>query len=162
MDITNHPQFYISRQQLSQMTPFTGHFHPHPDFNQGNLAGLVTTSPETPPQVRWAFLDSTTLEMRWGGREDREGHISGPFGLVDDEGSLMLNGSQKWIAVRPASHEKGKAGSDLTGAMEPWRLYFDLGEDHSTKLPADVEKIELKLKMIRYPERRVESFRVIR
>lgn len=65
----------------------------------------------------------------------------------------MLNGSRMWIAVRPASHEEGEVDFDPTAVVEPWRLYFDLGQDQYTGLPPGMEKIEIELKMIRYPER---------
>ena len=138
------------------MVPFNGCLYSHPDWEPGNLAGLVTVSPETPPQLRWAFLDSNTHEIRWGGGKDREGHISGPFGLHDDEGSLTLNGSRNWVAVRLASEchgeEKVDSGSKST-TSGPWSLYFDAGEDHSMDLPAGAEKIDIELKMVRYPQR---------
>jgi hypothetical protein len=135
------------------MVPFSGSFHSHPDFEQGNLGGLVTVSPETPPQLRWTFLDSNTNELRWGGASDREGHISGPFGLHDDEVSLTLNGSRKWKAVK--LHEDGdhESNSDPTPASTPWRLYFDSGESGSVTLLASAESIEIELEMVSYPRR---------
>ncbi|OKL59165.1 hypothetical protein UA08_05812 [Talaromyces atroroseus] len=149
-------RIYISQHQLPRIVPFAGYFYSHPDLEQGNLAGLVTVSPETPPQLRWTFLDSNTHEMRWGGVNDREGHISGPFGLHDD-GSLTLNGSRRWMAVR--HHEDGdhEAESDPTAASGLWRLYFDSGENHSVDLPAGAESIEIELEMVRYPRRPTHS-----
>lgn len=136
------------------MVPFNGHFYAHPDFEHGNMVGFVTVSPETPPQLRWAFVDADTYQLAWGGAKEREGHISGPFSLHNDEGSISLNGCQKWIAVSMGSESSEETGdSDATAGPDLWGLYFDPGENQSTDLPAGAERIEVELKMVRYPQR---------
>ncbi|KAL4916348.1 hypothetical protein BDW62DRAFT_212063 [Aspergillus aurantiobrunneus] len=141
-------KMYITQHPVQDMVPFNGHFFSHPDFEQGNRLGLVTVSPETPQQLRWAFVDANTHQMLWGGAQERQGHISGPFGLHDDEGTITLHRSQKWVAARDTqSQEQEGEDSDPAAAPSFWRLCFGSEESPSVGLPVD--RIEIELKMTR-------------
>ncbi|GAB1216035.1 hypothetical protein ATERTT37_005236 [Aspergillus terreus] len=130
-------QMYITKNPTPSMAPFNGFFYQSPDFEQGNLSGLVTVSGEEPPQLRWVFLDPETHDLRWGGREEREGGISGPFDLTEDEEYITLNGTQRWMAVR------SKHAGASTGL---WRLHFDWSETKGGRLPDGAEKLLIFLK----------------
>lgn len=70
-------QFYIEKELRKESHPFTGTFHNHPLFPPSNMSGLVSTVILDPPLLRWTFLDSTTFEVRYGGKADSEEHIVG-------------------------------------------------------------------------------------
>ena len=110
-------------------------------------------SGEDKPLARWVFLDSHTNEMRWGGRQDSDGHVCGPFDLTADEQYITLEDSQTWLAVQlPDDRRKSQEAEDLgiidhegnTGAK--WRLYFDRSGGDGVYLPAGAEIIKICLK----------------
>ncbi|KAJ5721666.1 uncharacterized protein N7483_009600 [Penicillium malachiteum] len=84
---------------------FNGGFSQHPDLSPRNTAGLVTISGETPPTLRWVFLDAETHEMRWGGKQESEGQICGPFDWTKDEACITLEDWEGWMTVRDPSDE---------------------------------------------------------
>ncbi|KAF9886118.1 hypothetical protein FE257_012053 [Aspergillus nanangensis] len=126
-------KMYITKHPSASMTPFNGCLFGHPDFEEGNLSGLITVSGEEPPQMRWAFLDSQTHDMGWGGKDDREGQISGPFDLTEDEEYVTLDEMQRWMAVKDND-------------SEVWRLHFDWNQDKGESLPAGTEKMLIFLR----------------
>jgi hypothetical protein len=135
------------------MTPFDGHFYTHPDFPPDNTSGLITLSRETPPLARWAFLDAETNEMRYGGKGDSQGHICGPFDLLDFEnGYITLERRERWLAVKlPEQQVREKEAVDLGiagseyGVGGVWRLYFDRDE---YVLPAGTQWVKLRLRHV--------------
>ncbi|PYH34433.1 uncharacterized protein BO87DRAFT_386426 [Aspergillus neoniger CBS 115656] len=109
-------RLYITKNpNHNTMTPFNGGFFTHPQFPPDNTAGLVTITGETPPTLRWVFLDVTTHEVCWGGRAESEGQVCGPFDWTKDESRMTLEGWEGWLAVRfPGVDDEGV-----------WRLWFD-------------------------------------
>ncbi|GKZ19376.1 hypothetical protein AbraIFM66951_010986 [Aspergillus brasiliensis] len=108
-----------NRPNPDTMTPFNGGFFTHPQFPPDNTAGLVTITGETPPTLRWVFLDVTTHEVCWGGRAESEGQVCGPFDWTSDESRMTLEGWEGWLAVRfPGQDDEGV-----------WRLWFDRDDD---------------------------------
>lgn len=140
---------YVTKRPSPSMTPFNGHFFKNPDFEDDNLAGLVTASNEQPPQVRWVYVDAQTRELKWGGREDREANLSGPFDLApDDEESIILDGSFKWIAMRVSDSEPHmqEEGPDDEVVLGLWRVYY-YGEDGlGLGKPVDKGKLAIVLR----------------
>lgn len=129
------------------MTPYNGGFFTHPAFPPDNTSGLVSISGETPPMLRWVFLDSQTHEMRWGGREDSEGHVCGPFSWTRDEQRVTLEGWEGWLAVRlPEDEEREQAEAQLgaSDGRDIWRLYFDQ-HDNGADLPPGAQGLEVCL-----------------
>lgn len=73
-------QLYVEKELRPESHPFTGVYHNHPDFApKDNMLGLVSTVSKDPPLLRWIFVDSKTFEVRYGGKDDAEGHIVGPW-----------------------------------------------------------------------------------
>ncbi|KAJ5643657.1 uncharacterized protein N7484_006164 [Penicillium longicatenatum] len=143
-------RIYITKDPNSTLSPFNGHFENHPSFEEDNTAGLISMSGEDKPLARWVFLDSDTNEMRWGGRQDSDGHVCGPFDLTDDEQYITLEDDQRWLAVRlpeysQEGHETKPLGIvDHDNTAATWRLYFDRGG--GAYLPAGAEMIRIYLK----------------
>jgi hypothetical protein len=82
------------------------------------------------------LLDANMNEMRYGGKGDTQGHICGPFDLLDVEsGSVTLERRQRWLAVtlpeqqarEKEALELGIAGSE-GGEGGVWALYFGRDE----------------------------------
>ncbi|GIJ87390.1 hypothetical protein Asppvi_006296 [Aspergillus pseudoviridinutans] len=143
-------KLYVTKHATPTMTPFDGHFYTHPDFPPDNKSGLITLSGETPPLARWVFLDAETNEMRFGGKGDTQGHICGPFDLLDVEsGYVTLERRQRWLAVKLPEQqarekealELGIAGSE-GGVGGSWTLYFDRDE---YVLPEGTQWVKLRL-----------------
>ncbi|KAL3462291.1 hypothetical protein BJX64DRAFT_288415 [Aspergillus heterothallicus] len=131
--------------------PFNGHLYQHPDFEEDNLAGLISMSSEDKPLARWVFLDSETDEMRWGGRKDTEGHVCGPFDLTDNDAYLTLDDTQRWMAVEGLENvaaedqETIEPSKSQTGV---WRLYFDRKGTEGEDLPGGSRTIKIFLRRV--------------
>ncbi|KAJ1714594.1 hypothetical protein AFGD_005984 [Aspergillus flavus] len=137
-------RLYITKHPTPSMTAFNGHFFELPDLAQGNLNGLVAISGETPPTLRWVYLDKNTYEMRWGGKQDREGHIGGPFDLTRDGDYLALNDTQRWLALRLEDTEQ-----DATEAVAGvWRLCCDWEENNGESLSIDTPNMPIYLRRV--------------
>ncbi|KAJ5524173.1 hypothetical protein N7494_010823 [Penicillium frequentans] len=135
---------YITKRPNSQLVPLNGGFHQHPDFAPGNTAGFVTVTGETPPTLRWFYLDSQTHEMRWGGRQESEGNICGPFDWTKDEERITLQGWEGWLAVRVLDEKRAKElGAEDGQAL--WKLCFDENDD-GADLPPGTEALEVTIK----------------
>ncbi|KAL6228613.1 hypothetical protein BDW75DRAFT_235766 [Aspergillus navahoensis] len=134
----------FDHKPTDSMTAFNGHLFSLPELNEGNLNGLVAISGESPPTLRWVYLNKTTYEMEWGGMQDKESHITDPFDLTDDEEYLTLDNTQRWIAVRV-----GEAESDLMEAGRGlWRLQVDWDEDGGTFLPLGSQSMHIYLRRV--------------
>jgi hypothetical protein len=134
-------QMYLTKNPSAEMTPFNGGFYTHPSFPPDNTAGFVTITGETPPTLRWVFLDAETHELRYGSRQDSEGHVCGPFDWTDDEERVTLEGWEGWLAVRLAGDKQQECDSGI------WRLYFDR-DDNGADLPAGSRGMEICLKRV--------------
>jgi hypothetical protein len=137
-------QIYITKSPSSQLAPLNGGFYQHPDFSPGNTAGFVTITGETPPTLRWIYLDAQTHEMKWGRKQDSAGNICGSFNWTQDEERITLQGWEGWLAVRLPRGEKRV--KEL--AMEDhdlWSLYFDEHDD-GADLPPGTEALEVTIK----------------
>lgn len=136
-------QVYITKRPNSQLVPVNGGFHQHPDFAPGNTAGFVTITGETPPTLRWFYLDSQTHEMRWGGRQESEGNICGPFDWKQDEERVILQGWEGWLAVRLGEERAKELGAE--DGQDLWKLCFDENDD-GADLPPGTEALEVTIK----------------
>lgn len=117
------------------------------------MAGFVTLTGEEPPMLRWVFVDADTHECRWGGRQDSEGHVCGPFDWSRDEQRITLQGWEGWLAVRRPGDEQREQEEDrglgIVAADEQpiWRLYFDEHDD-GADLPQDAQALEICLQRV--------------
>ncbi|KAK6811655.1 hypothetical protein RU639_012599 [Aspergillus parasiticus] len=137
-------KLYITKHPTPSMTAFNGHFFELPDLAQGNLNGLVAISGETPPTLRWVYLDKDTYEMRWGGKQDREGHIGGPFELTRDGDYIALNDTQRWLALRLEDTEQD--GTEAGAGV--WRLCCDWEENNGASLSIDTPSMPIYLRRV--------------
>lgn len=83
--------------------------------------------------------------MRWGGKQDSEGHVCGPFDWTKDEERITLEGWEGWLAVRLPDDEKRAKELGMENSQGLWRLYFD-EHDNGADLPPDAEVLEVTLK----------------
>ncbi|KAJ6081544.1 hypothetical protein N7499_006418 [Penicillium canescens] len=135
---------YITKSNCPQLSLFNGGFYPHPDFPPDNTAGFVTISGETPPTLRWLYVDSETHEVRWGGRQECQGHVCGPFDWTKDEARVTLEGWEGWLAVRLPRDEMYAKELGMEDTKGLWRLYFDQNDDGADLLP-NAEVLEVTL-----------------
>ncbi|CDM28769.1 unnamed protein product [Penicillium roqueforti FM164] len=136
---------YITKSTDSQLVPLNGSFYQHPDFPPDNTSGFVTITGETPPTLRWVYVDLQTHELRWGGKQDSEGNICGPFDWTQDEERITLEGWEGWLAVRVPDDEKISEVVGVENSQDLWRLYFDNNDD-GADLPQDAEVLEVTIK----------------
>ncbi|KAL3482055.1 hypothetical protein BJX99DRAFT_243388 [Aspergillus californicus] len=140
--LTGRVKLYICKRPTDSMTAFKGHLFSLPELKEGNLNGLVAVSGELPPTLRWVYLNKSTYEMEWGGKNDREGHISGPFDMTRDENYLSLDSTQRWLAVRVGDAECESMEADIG----LWRLLVDWDEDGGSFLPPGSESVHIFLR----------------
>ncbi|KAF9252168.1 hypothetical protein DTO013E5_809 [Penicillium roqueforti] len=138
-------KMYITKSTDSQLVPLNGSFYQHPDFPPDNTSGFVTITGETPPTLRWVYVDLQTHELRWGGKQDSEGNICGPFDWTQDEERITLEGWEGWLAVRVPDDEKISEVVGVENSQDLWRLYFDNNDD-GADLPQDAEVLEVTIK----------------
>ncbi|KAJ5103014.1 hypothetical protein N7532_003543 [Penicillium argentinense] len=137
---------YITKHPSSGLTLFNGGFFKHPDFPPDNTSGFVTVSCENPPVLRWFYVDANTHEVRWGGRQESQGNLCGPFDWTKDEAQVLLEGWEGWLAVRvPGDETRIQRDLGVDDAQGIWRLYFDQNDD-GADLPVDAEALEICLK----------------
>lgn len=86
----------------------TGYFLPYPDSTH---EGLVTSICDDPPIMNWIYIDSDTLEVKYGVRAAAQPHLTGPFDCTRQDRRLTLEGWEGFVAVQRADGN--------------WGLYFD-------------------------------------
>jgi len=85
--------------------------------------------------------------MRWGGRQDSKGNISGSFDWTQDEERVTLQGWEGWLAVRLPGDGKIAKELGVEDDQGLWRLYFDQNDD-GADLPPGAEALEVTIKRI--------------
>ena len=93
-------------------------------LNHAKIPGLVSTIPSSDPNrqtLNWVYLDKNTYEIRYGSRQECQGHILGPWNWTDDEQGVTLEGWEGFVAVEEVR------GQD--GGRSIWALYFDRNDD---------------------------------
>lgn len=96
--------------------PFAGYFLQHPGHDWGRQGeGLVSTISDEPPQLNWIYVDQDTHEVKYGNREESEGHILGPWDVTKIDRRVTLEGWEGFVAVEYGPRE--------------WALYFDRYDD---------------------------------
>ncbi|KAF7904679.1 hypothetical protein EAF00_002013 [Botryotinia globosa] len=93
---------------------FCGYYFMYPGTEEH---GLVSTIQDNPPMLNWIYVDSNTLEVRYGGRGDTVGNLAHPWEWSEDEVNLTLEEDEGFVAVE----------------VEPglWQIYFDRNGDFS-------------------------------
>ncbi|TGO19757.1 hypothetical protein BPAE_0331g00080 [Botrytis paeoniae] len=93
---------------------FCGYYFMYPGTEEH---GLVSTIQDNPPMLNWIYVDSSTLEVRYGGRADTVGNLAHPWEWSEDEVNLTLEEDEGFVAVE----------------VEPglWQIYFDRNGDFS-------------------------------
>lgn len=93
-------------------------------LNKVKIPGLVSTIPSSDPNrktLNWVYLDKNTYEIKYGAREEAQGHILGPWNWTDDEAGLTLEGWEGFVAVEVVR--------GIDGGRSLWQLYFDRNDD---------------------------------
>jgi hypothetical protein len=103
----NHPSSPVQGHK------FTGYYFTYP--GEEGHQGLVSTIAEDPPILNWIFVCAETRALRFGGRKDSVGHVTGPWGWSPDEKFVTLEGgSDDFLAVKERDDDRGR-----------WALYWD-------------------------------------
>lgn len=103
----------------SSTLPFRGFFRNFPERN-GRTMGLVGTVPSESerPKLNWIYVDSKTLEVKYGPRVLAREGLYGPWDWTEDEEGLMLEGWEGFVAVEENEDDE-----------ESWAIYFDRYDD---------------------------------
>lgn len=104
---------------------FSGFYLPHP-FHQEQWAreglkgeGLVSTIRDEPPDLNWIYVNRDTSEVKYGSRDESEGHLLGPWDCTERERRVTFEGWEGFLAVEDEPE-------DHPGV---WSLYFDRRKD---------------------------------
>lgn len=71
--------------------------------------------------LNWVYVDKGTHEVKYGKRDDTEGHIVGPWDCTKMERRLTFQGWEGFVAVQ-----------EEDGDDNMWALYFDCDDDGLT------------------------------
>jgi hypothetical protein len=78
------------------------------------IRGLVSTIEFK--TLNWIYVDKRTMELKYGSRDEADGHILGPFGRTEDGVGLTLENWEGFVAVEE------RRDSD---SHSKWALYYD-------------------------------------
>jgi len=94
--------------------PFAGFYLDYPAG--AKPLGLVSTISVEPPELNWIYVDSATLEVKYGNKTQSVQHIPGPWDWTDDRQALTLEGWEGFVA--------------LEESPGVWALCYDRNDDH--------------------------------
>jgi hypothetical protein len=83
--------------------------------------------------------------MKWGGKQDSERNICGPFDWTQDEERITLQGWEGWLAVREPGGGESATELPMKEDHGLWSLYFDEHDD-GAGLPPGMEALEVTIK----------------
>ena len=113
--------------------PFTGFYFMYPDDMHPNTRGLVSTISVDPPMLNWIYIDTRTMELKYGNRTTSREHIVGSWDWTEDELGVTL---EDWEGFAAVEEEPGV-----------WALYYDRYQDNlkeeakgKTVLPCSLER----------------------
>lgn len=114
------------------------------------MLGLVSTIPSDPfdsptpkskrkkPKLNWIYVDTDTMELKYGPRAVARDHVTGAWDWTeDDEQGLTLNGEECFVAVE---EEKGGYG---------WAIYCDPDDDRLKEYEVGKKKRVLRCSLER-------------
>lgn len=101
--------------------------------------GLVSTISKDPPELNWIYVDSQTLELKYGNKTQSIDHIPGPWDWTDDQAALLLDGWEGFVA--------------LEESPGVWAVCFDRDDDHLRRIRNNrrVLEIELERRILKQP-----------
>ncbi|KAI5859284.1 hypothetical protein GGS23DRAFT_327832 [Durotheca rogersii] len=121
-------KLYLSHpDQPVEGYPFNGFYFAYPGPEQHQ--GLVAPIADDPPMLNWIYVDKDTGLLRHGSRSETTEHIIGPWSWTEDEEWLILQGTQRFIAVE---NDDGK-----------WTVHYDRNGNLDEILDCDMVDIEL-------------------
>ncbi|EMF14834.1 uncharacterized protein SEPMUDRAFT_132410 [Sphaerulina musiva SO2202] len=168
--LKDHKLWIDTTGLANHLHPFSGYFlpYPHDDVAQSwrkagfrKAEGMVTTISNDPPFLNWVYVDCDSHEVKFGKRDEVEGHRLGPFDVTKTDRRLTFEGWEGFVAVQ--EHD----GEDL------WALYFDVHDDGLTSgervgtqalrmLALEVWRRELRVDREMAMEERLERIRMRR
>lgn len=63
----------------------TAFYIAYPDEERPPTRGLVSTISHDPPMLNWIYVDSDTLELKYGNRTQSREHLVGPWDWTEEE-----------------------------------------------------------------------------
>jgi hypothetical protein len=104
----------------SSAHPFTGFYIMYPDEDRSPPErGLVSTISDDPPMLNWIYVDTDTLELKYGNRTASIAHVVGPWDWTEDEVGMTIDGWEGFVAVQEEEREDGLK----------WAIYYDRWDD---------------------------------
>lgn len=122
-------------EYTSKGHPFKGFWIGYPDDTvapEDQVRGLVSLSSVDPPAMGWLYVDTETLELKYGNRSTSLPHWHGPWDMTEDNDGVTFLGEELFVAV-----EESKGN---------WALYYDKHEDGrglpkgKATLPVSIER----------------------
>lgn len=100
--------------------------------------GLVSQVQDHPPLLNWIYIDTKTMELKYGNRSTSIEHNVGPWDWTEDEEQLVFDD------MEAAYINAFYAVERLSGE---WQLFFDMnGNELQGYVPADMKKFQVELR----------------
>jgi hypothetical protein len=100
--------------------PFTGFYFMYPDEERNpRQRGLVSTISNDPPMLNWIYVDTETLELKYGNKTQSIAHIVGPWDWTEDETGITLEDWEGFSVVEEKEMPDGLK----------WAVYYDQWDD---------------------------------
>ena len=96
--------------------------------------GLVSTISKEPPVLNWIYVDTNTLELRYGNKTQSLPHIYAPWDWTEGQEALTLDGWEGFVALE----EEVGSGN--------WILGYDRDDDLLRNVRGDRTVLECSLR----------------
>jgi len=111
--------------------PFSGFYLEYPSGSKPVQLGLVSTISVDPPELNWIYVDTTTLELKYGNKTRSLPHIVAPWDWTDDRESLTL---EEWEGFVALEESRGT-----------WVLCYDREDNHLSSVRGNRRVLECSL-----------------
>ncbi|PVF95417.1 hypothetical protein CPB86DRAFT_827951 [Serendipita vermifera] len=86
------------KRQFSDGHAFSGFYLEYAPIKPPPM-GLVSTIQPDPPELNWIYVDTNTLEMKYGNKTPSIQHIVGPWDWTQDQSAVTIEGWEGFVAV---------------------------------------------------------------
>jgi len=121
------------KQQFPDGHPFSGFYIEYPVEEKPQPLGLVSTISKEPPLLNWIYVDTNTLELKYGNKTQSRPHIFAPWDWTEDQQALTLDGWEGFVVM------------EETSGSSNWILGYDRDDDLLQSVKGDRVVLECRL-----------------